>query len=506
MKQVWNIVTKRLFVTAFILLLEIAFLISMMYLLGSLWIIFGVALYIFSIAIILLVVNDNGNPAYKISWIACVILIPFAGGILYIIFGKHHTTKQMKKRFNAVDMGGNEFLKNYDDILNRLECNHACFQMAKWMWDVSKHPVYDSTSTEFLKSGEVYFKRLLEDLKLAKKNIFMEFFIISPGKMWGEVVSILAQKSKQGIDVRLIYDDFGTITTMPDNYSEYMNQIGIKTRVFNPVRPRLDAFMNNRDHRKIVVIDGNLSYTGGINLADEYINEKERFGYWQDCGIRLNGKATASFTALFLRMWQYLSNEEIDYEAFMPNNEVTGDGLVMPFGDNPIRSHHLNDSIYLKIITAASRYIYIQTPYLVMDYELTTALIFAAESGVDVRIVTPHIPDKFYVHAMTRSSYKDLIQAGVKIYEFTPGFIHSKVIISDDCVGVVGTANFDFRSLYLHFECSVWMYKTSSLEQIYKDFMRIIERSQKMTIEDCDNRKLIQKMLGIVLKPFAPLM
>lgn len=506
MKRVWNVITKKAFVATILLIVEIVLLIFMMVILGRLFIFFGIGLYIVSLITILFVVNDMGNPAYKISWITSIILIPFAGSVLYIIFGKKHTTKNMKKKFNYIDAHGRECMSNMENNVKNLDVDFNCKQIIDWMWNVSKQTAYTNTLTEFLSPGDVYFKRLIQDLKLAKKTIFMEFFIICPGKMWNEVVDILVAKVKEGVDVRLIYDDFGTIASLPVDYPEYMKKLGIRTKVFNIVKPRLDAFMNNRDHRKIVVIDGNISYTGGINLADEYINEIERFGYWQDCGIRLEGDATASFTILFLRMWHYLSGEKSYYQNYMPTVKLKASGVVVPFGDNPIRDHNLHDSTYLKIITCAKKYVYIETPYLVMDYELTAALIFAAESGVEVVIITPHIPDKAYVHALTRSSYKKLIKAGVKIYEFTPGFIHSKLIVADDSVAVVGTANFDFRSLYLHFECSVFLYKTASLQQIYCDFKRVIGESQEITLEKCKQRSWIQKLLGFVLRPFAPLM
>ncbi len=334
--------------------------------------------------------------------------------------------------------------------------------------------------------------------------IFLELFIISPGKMWGEILNILIDKVKQNVDVRLIYDDFGTIASLPRGYDKHLQKFGIKCKIFNPIKPRFEAIMNNRDHRKMIVIDGEIAYTGGVNFADEYINEVERFGFWQDCGIKLKGEAVTSFVILFLNMWNYLTGEFNFYEDFLPEKfEVKNDGLVMPFGDNPVNSYYLNDSIYLKIVTRAEKYVYIQTPYLIIDDKLTSSLVFAAQSGVEVVIVTPNIYDKFYVHAVTRSSYKRLIESGVKIYEFTPGFIHSKVIISDNMVGVLGTANFDFRSLYLHFECSVWMYKTKALKQIYEDFKNIISKSKRVSLKECENRSVLEKILGFILKPFS---
>ena len=335
----------------------------------------------------------------------------------------------------------------------------------------------------------------------------MEFFLISPGKMWGDILEILIKKIKEGVDVRLIYDDIGTIASIPRGYEKYLEQLGIRCKIFNPIIPKFEAIMNNRDHRKMVVIDGYIAYTGGVNIADEYINEIERFGFWQDCGVKLTGKAAFSFVVLFLNMWNYLSGESISTlsfeDYFLKDFSIESDGLVMPFGDNPVSSFYLNDSIYLNIINRAKKYVYIQTPYLVIDDKLTNSLIFAAQSGVEIIIVTPNIHDKIYVHALTRNSYSRLIREGVKIYEFTPGFIHSKVIISDDVIGVLGTANFDFRSLYLHFECSVLMYKTNALKQIYEDFKIILEKSKRVSLKECEKRNIFEKILAFILKPFS---
>lgn len=501
MKRLFNIVSKKSTTALILFLFEILISCYIVLILGKHFLIFGILIYIFDIIIIFFVVNSKVNPAYKISWICSVILLPFVGGILYLTFGKRQTVKKFKRKFVDAKYFNYRFNNFNMENLN-MECGYK--QMVRWIYNVAKYPAYFKTQTEFLHSGENYFENLIKDIKKAKKSIFIELFIISPGKMWGKILNILIEKVKEGVDVRLIYDDFGTIASLPKDYEKYLNETGIKCMVFNPIKPRFEAIMNNRDHRKMVVIDGEIAYTGGINFADEYINEIERFGFWQDCGVRLKGDAVFSFVILFLNMWNYLSGELVNFKDFISEKIYENeDGVVLPFGDNPVNSYYLNDSIYLKIVTIAKKYVYIQTPYLIIDEKLTNSLIFAAQSGVKVVIVTPNIYDKFYVHALTRSSYERLIKAGVEIYEFTPGFIHSKVIIADGVVGVLGTANFDFRSLYLHFECSVWMYKTKALKQIYEEFNVIISKSKKFSLKECEKRSFLEKFLAFILKPFS---
>lgn len=504
MNRIWRFVTTRVFVTFLMVFVEILLMLFVLYIIGNGFLAIEILLYGFSFLMALFVINRIDNPAYKLGWVIVIMALPLAGGVLYLIFGKHHTTKEMRNYFhydkrviNSMSfVKSNINLKSLDDpsFLKLAKRLNSCGQAS-----------FSNTKSEFLSPGQEKFEKMLIDLKAAKKFIFLEYFIISPGHMWSEIVEILINKVKEGVDVRLIYDDFGTIQTLPNDYSKTLEKMGIKTKVFNVLKPHLNAFMNNRDHRKILIIDGDIGYTGGINLADEYINKKERFGYWKDCAIRINGEAVQSLTALFLTMWHYLTGDSLTLKDYLPTIKEKNDGIVTPFGDNPVSKDRIAQSIYLQIVENAQKYVYIETPYLVMDNELTTSLKIAAQSGVDVRIITPHIPDKFYVFALTRSSYRELIEAGVSIYEFTPGFIHSKVIISDDKIGVVGTSNFDFRSLYLHFECGVLLYKTNSLSKIYNDFLEILKKSQHFTLKDCDNLTKKQKLLAFILKPFAPL-
>ena len=351
---------------------------------------------------------------------------------------------------------------------------------------------------------------MIEELKKAKHYIFIEYFIIEEGFMWDSVLDILIKKVREGVDVRVIYDDFGCICKLPHHYDEKLRELGIKCVVFNPVTPVVTVRHNTRDHRKILVIDGHTGFTGGINLADEYINRVERFGHWKDASIMLKGDAVWSLTVMFLQTWNFYNNFIEDYDNYRPEKfkveEIESDGYVQPYGDSPLDNERLGEFTYLNMINRAKDYIYINTPYFIVDNEITTALELAAKSGVDVRIVTPCVPDKWYVHILTRSYYEQLISVGVKIYEYTPGFIHSKTFVCDDELGVVGTINLDFRSLYFHFECGIWLYKTKSVMEIKEDFLKTLDVCHEVTLEECRNVKWYIRIIRSFLRVFAPLM
>ena len=338
----------------------------------------------------------------------------------------------------------------------------------------------------------------------------MEYFIIDEGVMWNSILEILEEKAKEGVDVRVIYDDMGCIRTLPKKYYKILESKGIKAIAFNKFVPLLSVVMNNRDHRKITVIDGEVGFIGGINLADEYINEKVRFGHWKDASMVMEGQAVWNLTVMFLQLWNFNKEKAEDYEKFRAiksyETNIESDGYVQPYGDSPLDGETVGEYVYLNIINKARDYVYINTPYLIIDNELVTALTLAAKSGVDVRIVTPHIEDKWYVHMVTRAYYTQLIECGVKIYEYVPGFIHSKTFVCDDEIGVVGTINMDYRSLYLHFECGVWLYKTKSVFEIKEDFLKTLEVCENITLDQCKNIKWSNRVLRAILRVFAPLM
>jgi cardiolipin synthase len=342
----------------------------------------------------------------------------------------------------------------------------------------------------------------------AERYIFLEFFILSQGRMLDSVLAVLDRKARAGLDIRLIYDDLGCFMSLPPSFTGEMKQRGIKCMVFNAFRPILSSLQNNRDHRKLVCIDGKVAFTGGINLADEYINEIERFGHWKDAAIMLRGEAAWSLTLIFLQMWNLDPGRNENYPALYPWKEgcpVESDGFVQPYADSPIDDENVGEHVYIQIINNAKDYVYINTPYLVIDDNLISALALAAKSGVDVRIVTPHRWDKKIVAITSRSYYRQLISAGVRVYEYTNGFNHSKTFVSDDRVATVGTTNLDFRSLYLHFECGVVLYHNRAIGAIRDDFLDTLPRCHEIGLADCA-RNLFQRVVPDVLRIFAPLM
>ena len=397
------------------------------------------------------------------------------------------------------------------NVLDRLEKeSQYAKNQALYMLNYSNCPIYENTYNEYLTPGEVKFEKLVEELKKAKHFIFLEYFIIEEGIMWNTILEILKEKAKEGVDVRVIYDDVGCVMKLPYKYGDKLEKYGIKCRVFNPFIPILTNRLNNRDHRKIAVIDGYVGFMGGINLADEYINSFEKYGHWKDAAILLKGDAVFNLTVMFLTMWDFINNSDDDYLKYRPENftneKYLSKGYVQPFDDSPLVNEPIGETVYLNLINKAKKYIYINTPYLIIDNEMATALKIAAKSGIDVRIVTPHIPDKWFVHAVTRSYYHSFIKDNIKIYEYTPGFMHSKTFVVDDEYAVVGSINLDFRSLYLHFECGAWLYKTDSVLKLKEDFLDTLELCQQISLQDCENVKWPVKFGRLILRMFSPLL
>lgn len=462
-----------------------------------------------SIIIVFIIINNKSNPSYKIAWIVPVMIFPIFGGLFYLLYGgnKLSTREKLKMVIQNIEM--TNALKQDDEIIKKIgDKSIYAKNQSEYILNYAKCPVYNNTETTYFKIGEEKFEALLRELKKAEKFIFLEYFIIQEGKMFNSILEILEEKAKQGVDVRLIYDDVGCIVTLPHNYKNTLEAKGIKCRVFNPIKPFFTRRLNNRDHRKIVVIDGDVGFTGGINLADEYINEYEKYGYWKDAGIMLKGDAVWNLTVMFLSMWDYIDNKEEDYIKFKPskNKYYNSKGYVQPFDDSPLINEPIGETVYLNLINKAKDYIYINTPYLIIDNEMATALKIAAKSGVDIKIVTPYIPDKKFVHAVTKSYYESFIKDGIEIYEFTPGFMHAKTFVVDDEYGVVGSINLDFRSLYLHYECGVWLYKTDSIKSMKDDYLETLKRCHKVTMEECKNTSSIRKVLRLIIRMFAPLL
>jgi cardiolipin synthase len=474
-----------------------------------------VYLYVFfialSIVVVIYIVSRNDNPSYKLAWTILVLLVPVFGGLFYLIFGGNKTSKKFRRKIELAYKKHESLIPEGKGMIDSIaiEDKQVANQM-RYIDEFAKYPPYENTLTEYLSPGEDFFECFIKELKKAKKYIFLEYFIITEGYMWDEILKILEEKVKVGVEVRVMYDDMGCLRTLPYKYEDVLREKGIKCVVFNPFLPLLSLRMNNRDHRKIAVIDGYIGFTGGINLADEYINKIVKFGHWKDSAIYLEGDAVWSLTLMFLQAWNFDNPNEENYEQFKPipniNKKFESDGYVQPYGDSPLDGETVGENVYLNVINKAKDYVYITTPYLIIDNELVTALILAAKSGVDVRIITPHIRDKWYAHIVTRAYYAYLIESGVKIYEYTNGFIHSKTFVSDDDIGIVGTINMDYRSLYLHFECGVFLYKTKSVGQIKEDFINTMGISQRFTLDDCKKIKASNKIVRSILRVFAPLL
>lgn len=508
MKKFIKFLTGRLFVTSFFILIQLLILFFTFYYLSTYSTYIYMAMVMLSFLLAVKIAGNDSNPNFKIAWIIPMLTLPFFGWTLYLVLGRRKTTSKMKKRYQKASSSSLGILQDDEEIMREIrDLNDSVYRQCVYIKNTAKTNVFKNTQTEYFKTGEEFFEVYKQELKNAQKFIFLEYFIIDKGQMWDEILGILISKALAGVEVRVMYDDMGTINRLEKGYDEKLRKYGIKVCIFNSFRPSLDAFMNYRDHRKITVIDGNVAFTGGLNLADEYINAIERFGYWKDCALMLKGDAVSALSIMFLHLWNFTAKEDKpDYLPYLSTKAYPQDGYVIPFGDGPMSGHLTGKLSYINLINHAKNYVYIATPYLIIDNEMITALKIADQSGVDVRIITPHIPDKWYVHTVTRSNYEILVKAGIRIYEYKPGFIHSKFIIADDEVGIVGTTNFDFRSFYLHFENGVFMYKSKALEQVKADCIEIFKQCIEITPEMCKDVPFIKKFGQAFMKLFSPFM
>lgn len=494
------------------ILIQVAYLVSIFWTLGTLFTYSYVIFTVAGVLISLYIMNSDMNPSYKIAWIVPILVFPIFGVMLYTCFGNRHSGDRLRKAMEKYSREERLILKQDETLADIIKSDESdALKQVNYLYSFGGYPVYTNTQTFYFEIGEAKFAAMLEELEKAKRFIFLEYFIIQEGKMWDTILEILERKVKEGVDVRVIYDDIGCLLTLPAKYYLTLEKKGIKCKVFNRFKPVWSAKMNNRDHRKILVIDGHTAFNGGINLADEYINEYKKHGHWKDSAVMLKGEAVRSFTIMFLSMWNYLSYEKASsYDKYFPLpeeiEEFKGNGYVVPYTDSPLDNEPVGENAYMNIINEAKDYVYITTPYLIIDNEMMTALTLAAKSGVDIRIITPHIADKWFVHAVTRAHYKQLISKGVKIYEYTPGFIHAKNFVSDDKTAVVGTINLDFRSLYLHFECATWMYKTRSVKDVKEDFLNTLEKCEEITLEKCQKVNVFVRIIRVFLRLFAPMM
>lgn len=499
---------RRRFFAIILVLIQIAFFVSSLFLSSRVSGILNVILKIVSLVAILNVISRKDKGSYKIMWIILILGFPVFGILVYLLVKVQSSTKKFNERMAVAESKAKKCYDK-DAFSSAIETlPHASSQIS-YLQNFVGFPIFDKSGAEFLPSGECKFRKLLDELEKAEKYIFLEYFIIQDGVMWSTILEVLRRKASEGVLVRVIYDDIGCFFLLPKDYPEQLEKYGIECAAFNPFRPFLTAIQNNRNHRKIVSIDGKVAFTGGINLADEYINAVEKYGHWSDSAIMITGKAAWSFTLMFLEMWELCKHTDKDYASYYPwkdsECDVISDGFIQPYSDSPTDTENVGEHVYLNIINNAKKYVWIITPYLIIDDSMLSALTLAAKNGVDVKIITPHIWDKFLVHMTTRSYYRELIKAGVKVYEYTNGFIHSKVFVSDDTTATVGTANLDFRSLYLHFECGVQLHNCSAVENIRNNYLEILQECQEITSDDCRNNIFVQ-LFQDILRLFAPLM
>lgn len=493
----------------FLLLVQILVLFNIFRFVESLFPFAVVTLVIFSVIMVINVINGDYNTNVKMSWIILIMSLPGFGGLLYIFIQGDIGHRTIKKRLKTIIKESNGEFVNQGDLMNKLKIeNKGLYNLATYTGKAGGYPIYEDSLTKYFPLGEDAFKEMLIQLRKAEKFIFMEYFIVDEGYMWGQILKILVDKVKEGVEVRVMYDGTCEFALLPRSYPSKLRALGIKCKVFAPIRPFLSTHYNYRDHRKILVVDGQVAFTGGINLADEYINRIEVYGHWKDTVIMTQGKAVESFTLMFLQMWN-VSEDNRSYMGDIYKSkavEKREKGYLLPFGDSPLDNDKVGQMIYMDILNRAEKYVHIMTPYLILDGEMVTALQFAARRGIDVKIIMPHIPDKKFVFAQSRSHYKELIKFGVKIYEYTPGFMHAKSFVSDGIKAVVGTINLDYRSLYHHFECGLYMEEISTIKDIELDFNETLKRSQRVNLDDINRYNIFMTMAGRVLRLIAPLM
>ena len=452
--------------------------------------------------------NNKMDSTAKLTWLALIAILPALGAFLLLYTQTNVGNRTVQKRVEVRIDETRDALPQDAAVLERLRGDaYGTDDLRRYVNRSGCFPIYDRTEVTYFPLGEDKFAAMLRELEKAEKYIFLEYFIIDEGYMWGRILDVLARKAKAGVDVRVMYDGTCEITKLPHDYPKRLEQLGIKAKMFSPVTPFLSTHYNYRDHRKILVIDGKVAFNGGVNLADEYINRKEVFGHWKDTAVMLRGDAVQSFTLMFLQMWN-VHEEQPDFapcaEPSAPAENA--EGFVMPFGDCPFDGDKVGESVYMDILYRANDYVHIMSPYLILDGELETALKYAAQRGVDVKLILPGIPDKKMAYALAKSHYRSLHDAGVKLYEYTPGFVHAKVFVSDACRAVVGTINLDYRSLYHHFECATYLYRTPCVANIEADFAETLSKCREVTDESIKNETLPYKLMGSLMKIIAPLM
>lgn len=504
-KTVKNSVGRALFV-AFSVLLQVAWIVGLVLLLNDYYYAVSLVTSILAFLVVLNLYGKQMTGPMKASWIILILLFPVMGLCIYLMLGRPNCTSIMRRRFDRLQQRTQGLLPDGEAVLARVEeKDRRIANQLRYLSRRARFPPYENTDVEYYATAEEGLEAQKQALWQAEHFIFMEYHAIEDSQSFHELEEILAAKARQGVEVRLLYDDMGSMGFISPSFIRRMEKLGIQCRVFNPLVPILNIFMNNRDHRKITVIDGTIGFTGGYNLADEYFNLTHPFGWWKDTGVKLTGDSVPSLTVMFLTMWNGIRETDKDFQAYLPPVVFRNGGgaIVVPYGDSPLDDERVGETVYLNMIKNAKDYVFVMTPYLILDDELISELTLAAMRGIEVRIITPGVPDKKLVYKVTRSYYSCLADGGVRIFEYTPGFCHAKMMLCDGETAAVGTINLDYRSLYLHFENGVFLYRCNAIEEIRKDFDKTFEQCREVT-GDYRGKKL---GLGrTMLRLFAPLM
>ncbi len=511
-RGLWKIIFGRTAILITLMLLQILLLLGGFAFLGKHVLVLNSILGVLGVFILIYILNAKQNSSFKLMWIIFILAMPLVGVVFFIFTKIQPGTAKLSNRIDKLIEEEALFLRPARDTVNTVYSeSKQAFGLFKYIYEKGNYPVYNNAAIKYFPLGEDKFQEMIYQMEKAKDFIFLEYFIVERGYMWDTVLEVLSRKVKEGVEVRFMYDGTNTLSLLPKNYPERMKARGIKCKVFSPMTPFLSTHQNNRDHRKILVIDGHTAFTGGVNIADEYINRRERFGHWKDTAIMVQGEAVNSFTLMFLQMWNIDEIKTENYGRYMYNGgyidpSVKKGGFIAPYGDSPFDNEELGKKVYLDILNRANDYVHIMTPYLILDEETVDALTFAAQRGVEVKLILPHVPDKKYAYWLARTHYRELISEGVEIYEYTPGFVHAKVFTSDDEKAVVGTINLDYRSLFLHFECAAYIWKNPVIKDVELDFQSTLKQCRKMSLQDCKEYNTIYKVFGQVLRLIAPLM
>ena len=507
-KRLLRVLFSRATVITVALLMNFALVIlTVLHLFRGLPLLFG-SMVLFTAVMELIVLNSRDRESVKLSWCVLMAVAPVLGAVMYFLVRTDPGNRVNKRLLDASIQISLPLIPEQTALYDAIGREDPGFYgIARYLKDRGCAPVYENTEVIYFPLGEDKFERLLAELEKAEKFIFLEYFIISEGYMWDSILEILERKAARGVEVRVLYDGMNAFCNLPYRYPAELEKKGIRCKMFAKVRPFVSTHYNNRDHRKIAVIDGVTAFTGGINLEDCYINRGSPYGHWKDTAVMLRGDGARSLTMLFLQMWNATeSAREFAPYLIQPGTGEKAPGYVIPYGDNPTDRENVGEMVYLDLLNRAREYVYIMTPYLILDGEMTTALKFAAGRGVDVRLILPHIADKKSAFALAKTHYRELLEAGVKIYEYTPGFVHAKVFLSDDAHAVVGTINLDYRSLYHHFECAAYLHKVPALRDIREDFRQTQAKCCRITLEDVKRQSGLSRLAGALLKVFAPLM